>query len=58
MELMVEAEETYDQPDVWSVIFVHGADIIMDGIEEYLKNYCPAPKEVLETLITFEYARK
>ena len=58
MELMVEADDTYDQPDVWSVIFVHFADMIMDGIEEYLKKYCPAPNEVLETLITFEYARK
>jgi hypothetical protein len=58
IKLMVEADETYDQPDVWSVIFVHFADIIMDGIEDYLKKYCPAPNEVLETLITFEYARK
>ena len=29
---MVEADDTYDQPDVWSVIFVHYADMIMDGI--------------------------
>ena len=51
MKLMVEPDETYDQPDVWSVIYVHAADMIMDGIEEYLEKCCPAPKEVLETLM-------
>jgi hypothetical protein len=59
MELVVDADgDTSDQPDRWSVTYYHFAAVIMGGLEEYLKRYCPAPNEVLDTLMSFDYARK
>jgi hypothetical protein len=50
MELRVQAGDTCEQPDRWSVTYFHYADVIMRGIEAYLKRYCPAPDEVLDVL--------
>jgi hypothetical protein len=56
MELTVVADaDTCDQPDVWSVTYYHFADMIMDGLEAYLKAYCPAPDQVWDTLSFFRY---
>jgi hypothetical protein len=48
VKLKVEPDWTLGQPDVWSVVYVHSLGCILDGFEEYLKKYCPAPDQVLE----------
>jgi hypothetical protein len=56
VELSVEMlDESEIQPHVWSIIYRHSPAYLFKGLEEYLKQYCPAPDQVLETLRSFDY---
>ena len=43
-----------EQPDRWTltlnIVWVHILDYLGTELERYLSKYCPAPKEVMETL--------
>ena len=55
MELTVAAEDTKAQPK-WSVVYEHYTDMIMDSLGDYLREYCPAPTEVMGTLVSGTHA--
>ena len=55
VKLSVEAEFTEDQPDVWSVEYVHYASVIFGSMGKYLNDFCPAPDEVLKTFWSLDF---
>jgi hypothetical protein len=53
---VVPIDDSETHPESWKVVYRDNAESIIIGLEEYLKQYCPAPDHVLETLQSFDYA--
>jgi hypothetical protein len=51
IELILIWEGENDSPEEWSIRWVHHLNYLAWELPEYLERYCPAPKEVLETLL-------
>jgi len=51
IELKVSWHGACEQPDDWSIRWAHYFDYIAMELGEYLFTYCPAPEEILSSLL-------
>ena len=51
IELILTWVGECEQPEEWNIRWVHHLNYLAWELPEYLESYCPAPKEVLGTLL-------